>query len=168
MAAPSNAQLDLIKTAIENSSDPAMQAAVAARNDTEIARLLNVLTSSNAWEEALSSLTLFKAMDITLFDGLTAGKRDAWRLMLDYAPINFRDVENRKAVIDCWSAANGQPILQKCRRKMTLAETIITPDIPANQATTSTIVAVKAQWAGTITVDDVGRIFNPSSRMAVA
>lgn len=168
MAKLTNAQLDLIKTGIETSVDPAMQAAVAARNDTEIANLLNVVGTVNAWAEEMSSVALFQAMDINQFDTITsAAKRETWRLMLDFAPLDMRQQENRQAVIDVWGTTNGQPLLQKCRRKMTLAELLVTPDIPANRATTSTVQGVKTLWNGFITPDDVGRLFNPSSRMAV-
>lgn len=166
MTAPNAEQRAAIKSAAQASADPAMQTAIATRNDTEIARLLNVLTASNAWKEAITSTELFQAMDITLFDGLSAGKREAWRLMLDFAPLDFRLNENRKAVVDVWTSTMAQTLLPLCLRKMTLAETYVTPDIPANRATTATIVGVKATWNGQITTDDVGRMFNPSAAAA--
>lgn len=99
--------------------------------------------------------TLFEAMTITNFDNLTAGKRDAWTLMLENTPIDFSRNKNRNAVDDIWGA-NAAGVLNNLIRKATRAEQIL----GGNNATNSTVSGWKLNWTGTVTRAEVGEILN--------
>jgi len=112
---------------IRANTDPAVQAALAIRNDDAIRDHYNALTSSDAWDETVSRRDLFEAMNITQFDALSAGKRDAWRLLMEQTGQEQQDfgrAKLRAAVRDVWSAAQADAILSACIRKATRAEMV--------------------------------------------
>jgi hypothetical protein len=104
----------------------------------------------------MPSADLFDAMDVTKFDGLSAGKRDAWRLMLDFAPIDFTKIKTRKGVQDVWGDTDSVAVLQACRRKATVAEVTL----GGETKTTNTVSALKLNWEGTLSYTDVGIALN--------
>lgn len=154
-------QKQAVATALRASQNATVVAALAIRDDVTLAAFCNSASNSNAWNDAMSGRDLFEATDITKFDNLTAGKRDAWRLMLSFAPIDMSRAKNRKAVNDSWGgAADAVTVLQACLRKATNVEIMITPDIAGNQATTNTVVGVKLNWTGAIALNEVSDALN--------
>lgn len=61
-------QLEMLKAAVLASADPAVQSAAASRNDTELARLLNLPSSFYVWR---SSAPADEIADAILWDRLT-------------------------------------------------------------------------------------------------
>lgn len=149
----SNARLTLVKNYIFASVDPAVVSARTAetRNDGFLRDWLNSPSNIAAWAESVNAKTLFESMDISKFDGLTAGKREAWRMMLDFAPLDFSVVKNRKAITDQWGNVDSIPILQAVTRFATNFEVAI----GGNDATTNTVTAKKLTLTGPISLDDV-------------
>lgn len=149
----SNARLTLVKNYIFASIDPAVVSARTAetRNDGFLRDWLNSPSNITAWAESVNAKTLFESMDISKFDGLTAGKREAWRMMLDFAPLDFGVVKNRKAITDQWGNVDSIPILQAVTRFATNFEVAIS----GNDATTNTVTAKKLTLTGPISLDDV-------------
>jgi hypothetical protein len=155
------AQLTTLKAAILAETDAGVVAARAIRNDTALVAWCNSAGPVDAWQDSMSALTLFEdGTDVTKFDGLSAGKRDAWDLMLRFAPIDFSRQKNRKAVLDVWGDANSVAVLQACRRKATRAEVYITPNIGGNQATTNTVTALKLNWSGQVSLNELSDALN--------
>ena len=153
------AQLQTLRAAIDASTDPAVIAARTpeTRDDNAVRTWLNSAhPTAMAWQSAMTARPLFEASDITKFDALTAGKRDAWRLLLDFAPIDFNTAQNRKAIADVWGNADGVAVLQACRRAATVAENAL----GGNTATTNTVAALKLNFAGTVSLDDTSNALN--------
>ena len=150
------AQETALAAHIRANQDAAVVAALAIRNDVELARLYNLASASDAWKVAMSGRDLFEATDVTKFDGLTAGKRDAWRLLLNFAPVDMTRQKNRKAAQDVWGNSDSVAVLQACIRKATVAEAAL----GGNSATTNTVSALKLNWEGTLSTDDVSYALN--------
>lgn len=146
-----------IRTAIFAETDPAVVAAREGetRHDAFIDEWLNANSTQDAWVTAADKRTLFEAMTVAKFDTLTAGKRDAWVLMLDNAPVDFSRNKNRNAVDDIW-AADAAGVLANLVRKATRAEQIL----GGTSATNSTVTAWKLNWTGTVSRTEVGEILN--------
>ena len=150
------AQETTLAAHIRASQDAAVIAALAIRNDVELARLYNLASNTDAWRVAMSGRDLFEATDVTKFDGLTAGKRDAWRLLLNFAPVDMTRQKNRKAAQDAWGNTDSVTVLQACTRKATVGEAAL----GGNSATTNTVAALKLNWEGTLSTDDVSYALN--------
>jgi hypothetical protein len=148
------AQETTLAAAIKANTDCA--AWLPTRIDSEIAAYYNAASATDAWVSSMAGTALFEATDVTKFDGLTAGKRDAWRLMLDFAPIDATRQKQRKAVQDVWGNTDSVAVLQACTRKATRAEAVL----GGGSATTNTVTALKLNWEGTLSVDDVSRALN--------
>jgi hypothetical protein len=148
------AQETTLAAAIKANADCA--AWLPTRVDSEIAAYYNAASTTDAWVSSMDGTDLFEATDVTKFDGLTAGKRDAWRLMLDFAPIDATRQKQRKAIQDVWGNTDSVAVLQACTRKATKAEVAL----GGNSATTNTVAALKLNWEGTLSVDDVSRALN--------
>lgn len=135
-----------LATAIRANTDPAIVAAVAARNDDLIRDWYNVESATDAWRADIDGQALFEAMPITVFDGLSAGKREAWRLMIDQAqlnPLDFGRPNLRAAVRDIWATQYGDAILTACRRKATRAELLFGGRVEASGAISATDLNVE-------------------------
>lgn len=152
-------QLQTLRTAIDASTDPAVIAArtPATRDDRVVQAWLNSAhPTAMAWQSAMTARALFGASDLTKFDAITAGKRDAWRMMLDFAPLDFNTAGNRKAIADVWGNADGVAVLQACRRPATVAENAL----GGTTVTTNTVSALKLAVPGTVSLDDTSRALN--------
>lgn len=151
-----DAQLQTLAAALRAETDQTVVAAMAIRNDVALRDWCNGASAVNAWNEAMGARELFEATDVTKFDGLTAGKRDAWRLLLEFAPIDFTRQKLRKAVQDAWGNTDSVAVLQDCRRKATRGEAYL----GGNDATTNTVTAKKLNYTGSVSLDDVSNALN--------
>lgn len=151
-----DAQLQTLAAALRAETDQTVVAAMAIRNDVALRDWCNGASAVDAWNEAMGSRDLFEATDVTKFDGLTAGKRDAWRLLLEFAPIDFTRQKMRKAVQDAWGNTDSVAVLQDCRRKATRGAAYL----GGNDATTNTVTAKKLNYSGSISLDDVSNALN--------
>lgn len=151
-----NAQRTTLAAAIRAETDPSVTAALAIRDDVTLENWVNANSTVDAWNEAMTAADLFVAMDVTKFDALTAGKRDAWKLMMDYAPINLRKNEYRKAVVDVWGTVDSVLVLQACVRKATNGEKYL----GGTTVVENTVSALKLSNPGRISRDDVSIALN--------
>lgn len=152
-------QLATLKADILASTDPAIVAArdaVTGRNDTLLAQLYNSAASPvrKAWRVSVSGRDLFDAMTIGKFDNLTAGKRDAYRLMIDMGSIDATRQKMRKAIDDIWGV-DATPILQDMQENATRLEVLL----GGGSATTATVEGLKRSYVGTVTQDEIGMAF---------
>ena len=152
------AQETTLAAHIRANQDAAVVAALAIRNDVELARLYNLASATDAWQSNMSGRDLFEATDVTKFDGLTTGKRDAWRLLLNFAPVDMTRQKNRKAAQDVWGNTDSVAVLQSCTRKATVGEAAL----GGTSATTNTVAALKLTWEGVLSYGDISSALNAS------
>tara|TARA_R110000868_G_scaffold143263_6_gene361243 strand:- start:1089 stop:1565 length:477 start_codon:yes stop_codon:yes gene_type:complete len=150
------AQRALLRTGILADTDPAIVAAVAAGANNQLLPLINAASTTDAWLGAATRQQLFEAIDLTQFDGITAGKRDAWKLLMDNAPIDFGRVKMRKAVSDSWSSlTQGQrdTILGNLVEKATKAEVYI----GGTNRTEGGVTALGRNVVGAVSSDELSK-----------
>ena len=150
------AQQQALATALRAETDAGVVAMMAIRNDVGLAEWCNAPSGVDAWQPAMTNRLLFEAGDVTKFDGLSAGKRDSWKLLLEFAPIDFSRNKMRKAVTDIWGNTDSVAVLQACTRKATNAEKYL----GGNSATENTVTALKLKWTGTTSYSEIGEILN--------
>lgn len=164
------AQLTTLRTALLASADPEVVAAVAARNDTEVARLLN-LPANPAFYVWRSTLARHEILTQTSEDGTTfawaggayitrsQGERDAFREMFNSTGEVDPSLPTISAAFnDIFSGAGGAGnrahILAMSRRKATLVEKFFAVGA-------GTVVSLaKLTFEGMVTIDDVGQALN--------
>jgi len=151
-----NNQKTILASALRAESDSAVQAAVAGGNITYLMEWCNGLGATDAWNTMVDKASLFEATNIAKFDNLTAGKRDAWRLVIDNAPIDAARNRMRSATVDIWGATDSVAILQDMRRKATRGEAYL----GGNNATTNTVSALKLNYIGSLSIDDIATALN--------
>lgn len=149
-------QQQTLAAALRAETNATVVAAMAIRNDVYLAEWCNAASAVDAWQPAMTNRLLFEAGDVTKFDGLSAGKRDSWKLLLEFAPIDFSRNKMRKAVTDIWGNTDSVAILQACTRKATNAENYL----GGNSATENTVTALKLKWTGTTSYSEIGEILN--------
>ncbi len=150
------AQETTLITALRAETNQSVVDALAIGNVTYLVEWCNGLSTTDAWNSQMTAQALFEDSDITKFDSLTAGKRDAWRMMLDFAPIDCSKLKNRKAIQDVWGNTDSIPILQDCRRKATRGEVYL----GGSSATTNTVTATKLNWEGSLSINDIASAIN--------
>jgi len=152
-----HAQRATFAAAVAAETDAGLTACRVVRNDTCIQAYYNTATSTKAWREAMPARDLFEAMNITNFDGATAGKRDAWKLMLDFSPLDFSRLKIRRAVSDIWAvAADRDAVLNAATEFASRFEMIF----GGANATEGSVTALKRVLLGPVTLDDVSAALN--------
>ena len=151
-----DAQLQTLAAAIRAETNQACVDALAIRNDVAMEQWINADSAQSAWNPAMTAIDMFEVTDVTKFDGLVAGKREAWRLMLDFAPINFGRQKFRKAVTDAWGTADSKAILTACTRPATNGEKYL----GGTTATENTISALKLRFPGNIPISEISNALN--------
>lgn len=157
MLTPSQQQT--FATAVRSSTDPTIISALANRLDHVISGYYNAASGTDCWRADIDSSALFEATPITNFDGLSAGKRDAWKLMLDQAgrtALDFGRLKLRNAVLDIWALAQANAILAVCTRKATVGELLFGGVVK----TSGSVTATDLEFEVTLTTDDVSTALN--------
>ena len=149
-------QYQTLAAALRAETDAGVVAAMAIRNDVYLAEWCNADSAVAAWQSSMTNRLLFEAGDVTKFDGLSAGKRDSWKLLLEFAPIDFARNKMRKAVTDIWGNTDSVAVLKDCTRKATNAEKYL----GGNSATENTVTALKLTAPGNISISDVSSALN--------
>ena len=151
-----DAQLQTLAAAIRAETNQACVDALAIRNDVAMEQWINSDSAQSAWNPAMTGVDMFEVTDVTKFDGLVAGKREAWRLMLDFAPINFGKQKFRKAVTDAWGTTDSKAILAACTRPATNGEKYL----GGTTVTENTISARKLNFSGNIPIGEISKALN--------
>ena len=144
-------QLATLKTAINAETNATLVGYRTNGQTTMIAEWYNAASNTDAWSSNVSQSVLFDATDIAKFDNISAGKRDAWRILMDFAPCDFTRVKIRKGVQDIWGDADSVVVLQAGLRKATKAEVAL----GGTSVTTNTVTGLKLSWEGMLSGDDV-------------
>ena len=156
-----NPQLQTLKAAVL--LDAAAAAALQAGDTITLASWLNgnATPAVQAWKTGATGHELDEGADYSSFDSIVAGKRDAWRLFLDYALRDMTRTKSRKTVTDVWgaavSASIAEAILQSALRPITNAEKALGG---SNAVSTGTVAGLKLTWEGPVAFDDVARLVN--------
>lgn len=144
-------QLTTLAAAIAAETDPEFVAYRTNGQTTLMAGWYNQPSATAAWANAAERAVLFEATNVAKFDGLTAGKRDAWRLMMDNAPIDFGRNAMRKAVQDIWGNTDSIPVLEDLTEMATRAQALF----GGNSKTTNTVTALDRDFEGELASEDI-------------
>jgi hypothetical protein len=137
------AQATAIRAGVNAETDPVVVAARAIRDDQAISAWCNGASATDAWLASADRRTLFEAIDVTKFDALTAGKRDAFKLMMDNAPLDFGRNKMRSALVDVWGATDSVAVLTALREKATRCQMYV----GGTSRTTNTVTGLDRGWA---------------------
>lgn len=153
----SSAQRVTFAAAVNAETNAGLVACRTIRDDTCIQAFYNASTSNKAWRESVTAKEVFEAMNLPNFDGLSAGKRDAMRTMLDFAPLDFSRQKVRKAISDIWTTATDRDaILNAATENASRFEMIFA----GASATEGTVTAVKRNVLGPVSINDVSNSLN--------
>ena len=149
-------KLQTLATALRAETDANVVNYLANRMDVQLAEWCNTASASDAWNPAMTGGMLFEATNVVKFDGLAAGKRDSWKLMLDFTPLDMGRNKLRLAVIDVWGNTDSVAVLQACTRKATNGEKYL----GTTTVTENTVTALKLVVPGQISISDVSSALN--------
>ena len=148
-----------LKAALQAETNADVVYAMSIRGDTWLcSNWLNVATDTNAWATSVAKSDIIEASPMTLYDGLTQGKRDEWRLVLDHiSQFDASKQINRDVIVDSWgTASRSVPILQACLTKANRLEVYL----GGSNATTNTVTGLVRAYVGTISVNELSEILN--------
>jgi hypothetical protein len=152
----SKAQQTTLRNALAAETNPTVVDALAIRNDVALTEWCNGASATDAWIAYCDRRTMFESMDVTKYDGLTAGKRDAWRVMMENGPLDFGRNKLRTAVVDVWGNVDSVNVLTNLREKATRAEAYI----GGAPKTTNTISAIDRAYVGALSINEVSVALN--------
>jgi len=145
----------VLKAAIAAETDSAFVALRDSGQTGAMANWYNQASTTDAWLDYASANVLDEGADYAAFDSVVAGKRDAWKLFLTYAPRDMKKNKNRKVVTDVWGSATAasvaESVLLNCLEKAKKGELVF----GTVSATTGTVTAAKRNWTGSLTNDDI-------------
>lgn len=155
-------QITALRTAIHAETDPSVVQwrNPATRDDGSLRTWLNQPSATLAWGENVASKALDEGADYSTFDSIAAGKRDAWAIFLQYGPRDMSKNKNRKVVTDVWGNATGGSTAEAILQAATLLATHAEAYLGGNSGSTGTVTAIKRNWVGVVTLDEVAAILN--------
>lgn len=152
------AQRTTLANDIRNSTDPDVVAALAIRNDTELARLYNLPSAFIVWRESIEPIEYREAMVWTEVDGLQTGKARIWEwitqqmtMAIDATKANVR--AGLAEVFQANQSTRGQ-LLAIAKEVCSVAE-----ELYATGTGTDADPGVR-DFVGTITTQDIGQALN--------
>lgn len=152
------AQLATLKAAIIADVDAAVVAALATRNDTELARLYNLDSAKIVWKTSLPVVDYRDALVWTEVDTLTPGQARIWSWLTGDAtlPLEPHKVAVRQGLADCWGAGTTTrtQLLAAAKRAATKAEALFATGV-GNTGTPATLV-----FEGSVSIVDIGAAMN--------
>ena len=143
-------------------ADPAANALFVAGDMPTLTAYVNALTATDAWRESVPAVDLVAALRFATYDGLAAGKRDAFRLMLEYGPVDATKAAIRNGLGDMfatggtYSDAQQLPkMMAACTEKATWAQTKFPFTTPA---AVGGVTAIKRAFTSIVTIDEVSAL----------
>lgn len=155
-------QLQALATALRADQDPAVIAAVAARNDTETTRLYNLASALWIWRAQVTQDEIMQnGFDWLRVDNLTVGKARIWEWLFDNegSSINPTKANVRAGIAEAWKGTAADlavqaAVLAHCKRPASKAEAVFTT------GTGTEAVPGLTSWEGPLSVQDVSRALN--------
>ena len=150
-------QQQTLAAALRAETNAGVVAALVIRNDVILRDWCNAASATLAWSVSITSKELFEAGNILKYDGIAqAAKREAWQMILQYAPQDMSRNKMRLAVIDVWGSTESVAVLQACRRFATNGEVYL----GGASVTENTVTALKLNVPGNISLDDISNSLN--------
>ncbi len=151
-------QLSTLKAAVI--ADPTLSA--VGRNDTELARLLNLPTAFICWRTLVSQDEIMQnEFDWVRVDNLSIGKARIWDWLFYNAQraINPSKPNVRAGIAECWKGTAADlavraAVLAHCKRAATRAEGIL-----ATGAGTDANPGL-FDFEGSVSINDIGEMWN--------
>lgn len=148
--------------ALRAETNPAIVDAVQIRNDTEVARLLNLPSTFVVWKRSVSQDEIMQnGFNWTQVDNLTAGKARIWEWLFQnpMRSINPSKANVRAGIVECWSGTSERNAVQAvvlghCKRVAAVAERYFATGT-GTDATPGNLV-----FEGTVSIDDIGAALN--------
>jgi len=151
-------QLSTLRTAVL--TDPELSA--VGRNDTELARLLNLSTSFICWRTLVSQDEIMQnGFDWVRVDNLSVGKARIWEWLFDNeaSAINPSKPNVRAGIAECWKGTQADlnvqaAVLAHCKRAATRAESILA------SGTGTDATPGLFDYEGQVSINDIGQMWN--------
>lgn len=153
-------QLATLKAYILGQGDLAPLATGPTTDRAALAEALNLAAApvTKAWRTSVGQIEVDEASNWTAFDALTAGKRDSWKMFLNF-PRDFSRNKVRSWITDVWGSAtansNSEKLLQAGTENASRAEVVL----GGTTKTTGTVGALDRSWIGTVTIDDIAQMW---------
>ena len=143
----------LLAADIRASTDADVIAALAIRNDTELANLYNLDSTLEVWREAVQPEEYREAMDWTEVDNLPAGKARIWEWITENMMRSFDATKAniRAGLNEAWNGTTETNLIALSKEFCSVAEKIYA-DTTASPAT--------RDFVGNVTANDVGLALN--------
>jgi len=153
------AQLPALKAALLADTDPTVQAAVSARNDTLITQLYNADSTFVVWRTSVTRSEMHSAYVWTEMDSFTnAAKQFQFNLLISEGTINPSTANIRQGLQDIFAgpglAATRTALIALMKRFATKAEAVFATGT-GTDGDPGTLV-----YEGDITIADVGAALN--------
>ena len=157
------AQLATLKSAII--AHPTAGPIRTAGDSASLLAWCNGPSSTLAWDTAATSGDIFDSLTISSFDNLSAGKRDALRLMMDQRTIDASKASIRTGFADIFAVTGGYTDSGQLAKMVngaltefaTRAQNVIGGTTPAALGGVS---ALKRTWSEQVTQDDANKLVN--------
>lgn len=158
-----NIQLTQLRAAILADTTPSVQAALAIRNDNEIARLYNLESTFIVWRTSVSQDEIqLNGFDWVLVDNLSVGKARIWEWLFNNQArsLNPSKANVRAGIQECWKGTAAMlavqaVVLGHCKRPATVAERVFTTGT-GTDATPGDL----GSFEGSLSVNDVSTALN--------
>jgi hypothetical protein len=115
-----------------------------------------------AWRVDMQSQELDEAANYTLYDGLTAGKRDEWAIFLRF-PRSMARNKNRGVVTDVWGAATANSVAEGILQASTYPATNAQNALGGTSKTTGTVTASDLNYTGLANMLDATWLVQPAN-----
>lgn len=151
-------QLSALRTAVLADST----LSVVGRNDTELARLLNLPTTFICWRTLVSQDEIMQnGFDWVRVDNLSVGKARIWEWLFDnqQQSINPSKANVRAGIDECWKGTAADlavraAVYTHCKRAATRAESILA------SGTGTDATPGLFGFEGQLSVNDIGQMWN--------
>ena len=155
-------QLPTLKAFVLASQDPAIQAAASTRNDTELARLLNLPSTKWIWRSSVTQDEIMQnGFDWARVDNLSVGKARIWEWLFDNAAqsINPSKPNVRAGIDETWKGTAADlavraAVYTHCRRLAKVVESVFATGDGTEVSPSLTT------FEGEVNVNDIGRMWN--------
>lgn len=155
------AQLQTLKAAVLASQDAAIQSAASTRNDTELARLLNLPSAVWIWRSSVSQDEIMQnGFDWVRVDNLSVGKARIWEWLFDNAnrAINPTKPNVRAGIDETWKGTAADlavraAVYAHCRRLASVAESAFADGLGTEVSPSVT------SFEGDVNIGDIGAMW---------
>lgn len=156
-------QLTNLKTAII--ADPIAGPFRTAGDSFSLLEWCNGPSATLAWNTTVTASSLFDSLTISSFDNLSAGKREAFRLMLDRGIIDASKASIRTGFSDIFAVTGGYTDSGQLAKMVNGALTVLATNAQkalggTTPAALGGVTALKRNWSELVTQDEVNKLIN--------